>query len=568
MNLSGEIAAFVSAFHFLRPLWLVLLPVVLWLWWRLRRPADKTLQNTTGHIAPHLARALRVGEQQRRYWPRLLPVDGLAALLVLLTLASAGPAWTRLPDPLLARTAPLVLVIQVNQSMTEKDVPPNRLARAKQKIYDLLERRDGAPTALVAYAGSAHRVVPLTEDPNLLRPYVEGLEADVMPVPGNTADGALKIAEDILNKDGTPGSILFLTDGIDSRALNAFEQRNRDHGLGFLVLLPGNVPIPGAEQVASARVTRVTPDRRDIDGFVRYFDQSYQRALVKDENLQWNDRGWWLAWPAALLALLWFRRGWVLPDFGKLPPRTHKTAQAGAAMVLLCGVTSSTYFSTPDATAQPPTSSVAGQTMPPENTFLTHLFTPDQLGQWLMGRKEYARAANAFSDPYRRGYAEYQAGHYEDATNTLAPLDSPEAVFTRAMAQVKSGQYAEAIAGFEQVLHMDADFPDADKNLQLARQILAYMQNSRGDEEEKEEQTQSDEDRYDKEQQKEVQAPGTPTNQAPVNPEQWMSTLDTSTGEFLKQRFAAEVADGQPQQNRAPQASPGESRNESRRKSP
>ncbi|MBN8432065.1 VWA domain-containing protein [Microbulbifer salipaludis] len=548
-TLSGELSAFVSAFHFLRPLWLLFLPLILIVWWWLRRPGDKALHTRFAHIAPHLARALSVGERHKRHWPVFLPIDSLALLLTLLALATAGPAWTRLPDPLMARTAPLVVVMQVNQSMTEKDVAPSRLERAKQKVYDLLERRDGAPTALIAYAGTAHRVVPLTEDQNLLRPYVEGLAADVMPREGNNAAGALELAEQVLKSAQMPGGILFLTDGIESRELDAFNQRDRNNGLGLLILLPGNARIPGAGQVSAAKVSRVTPDRRDIDGFVRYFDRSFKQTLARDKNLQWNDRGWWLAWPAALLALLWFRRGWALQQSGHAHAQSRtqsRTAHRASTVVLMLLAGSiAADFSHPRARAQSPTSAVADKDIPPENAFLSRLFTPDQLGQWRMGRKEYARAANAFVDPYRRGYAQYQAGHYQDAANTLATLTRPEAVFTRAMAQVKSGQYQDAIAGFKQVLRMDATFPGAQKNLQLAQEILAYIQKSRGDEDEKEQQTDSDDDSYDKQQQKEVQSPQTPGNEAPVNPEQWMSTLDTSTGEFMKQRFAAEVAAGQ-----------------------
>ncbi|WP_051686989.1 VWA domain-containing protein [Microbulbifer sp. HZ11] len=534
-----DVTTFISAFHFLRPLWLLLLPVILVVWWVLRRPGGLEQKETSGepHIAPHLANALRVGKNDKTGWPRLLPIDTLALLLTFLCVATAGPAWSRLPNLLMARTAPLVLALEVTSSMTEKDVAPSRLERAKQKIYDLLDRRDGAPTALVAYAGTAHRVVPLTEDPYLMRPYVEGLETDVMPEEGNSAAAALKLAQDILKKEQTSGSILFLTDGIEKHDISAFAQRTQDNGLGFLMLLPSQSPIPGAEQVSRARVTRVTPDARDIDGFVRYFSNNFRQALINDKNLQWEDRGWWFAWPAAILALLWFRRGWILP----VSQQKSTALSTGVVLTFLFTGLITTSSTSPVVTAQSLTSAVARDAMPAENTFLTRVFTPDQLGQWLSNRKEYSRAANVFSDTYRRGYAQYQAGQFEDAANTLAGLNSPEAIFTRAMAQVKSGQYQDAITGFEQVVAMNSNFPGADKNLRLTRDILAYMEKSRGEEEEKEEQTQSDQDNYDKQQQ-EIQAPDSSRDPQPVDPEQWMSTLDTSTSTFMKQRFAAEAA--------------------------
>lgn len=77
-------------FHLLRPLWCLLLPVVaaLW-WWRRRIPAD---QLGGGHVAPHLADALRTDGNRRK---RLSPVDTLALLACLLILRPRvlpGPA--------------------------------------------------------------------------------------------------------------------------------------------------------------------------------------------------------------------------------------------------------------------------------------------------------------------------------------------------------------------------------------------------------------------------------------------------------------------------------------------
>jgi len=518
-ELGNFFSVFFSAFHFLRPSCLLALPVILSLWWWLRRPAPDA-QNASAHVAPHLARALSVGEPAGRGW-QLRPADLAALVLTLLSVGAAGPAWTRLPDPLMAKTAPLVLVIQVSDSMQEPDVPPSRLERGKQKILDLLATRDGAPTALVAYAGSAHRVVPLAEDENLLRPYVEGLEVDIMPVPGNNAAAALKLAESILAAEQTPGGILFFSDGIEQKDLQAFNQRDGNNSLGLLILVPGNKAIAGADNIRGARVARVTPDKRDLEGFQRYFNSAFRHALVKDDNLQWNDRAWWLAWPAAILMLFWFRRGFVIG---------RNAMPAGSIALALAVVLTGTAQ---NAGAQP-----AGP--------LEKLFTPDQLGQLYSNRNDYARAAGFFDDPYRKGYAQYQAGHYEDAANTLAPLTTPEAVFTRGMAQIKSGQYEDAIAAFEQVLQSEPQFPGAEENLAQAKKILAYMQKSRGDEEEELQQSEDEDETFDPEQQPQqpVEKQGE-QDTTTVSAEQWMSTLDTSTSDFLKQRFAVEAENPQ-----------------------
>ena len=56
----------------------------------------------------------------------------------------------------------LVVALDLSLSMFAPDLPPSRLERAKQKIVDLLRKRDEGFTALIAYAGDAHTVAPLT----------------------------------------------------------------------------------------------------------------------------------------------------------------------------------------------------------------------------------------------------------------------------------------------------------------------------------------------------------------------------------------------------------------------
>ena len=534
----SDLFAGVSAFHFLRPAWLLLLVPILLLWWHFRRDRRSDAE-ASGQIAPHLARALAVGDRNRRHFT---PVDLIALLLTLLTLGTAGPSWTRLPDPLMAKTTPLVVVLKVSDSMMEKDVPPERLARAKQKVLDLLETRDGAPTALVAYAGSAHRVVPLTEDQALLRPYLEGLNPEVMPVPGDNAAAALKLAEEILAKGETPGGILFLLDSLSDRDASALSQRTDNNGLGFLLVAPGNDNGGAVSRVRDSKVERVTPDKSDLRALNRYFDSAFRQALVSDKNLQWEDRGWWLAWPAALLALLWFRRGWAM---SRKPGAKRSEPKRDVSRGTVTGITSAIviamllqYFSN-EAIAQ------ASAPNEPSNSgggLLGLLLTPDQQGQWFSFRENYRRAAASFQDPYRKGYALYQAGQFEDAANVLAAVDTPEAVFTRAMAMSKTGQYEGAIAAYQRVLQLDPDFPGAQENLALTKKILAYMEESRGEEEEElqpadEEGEETDFEQPEQEQQEQEKA----KKDNPVSADQWMSTLDTSTSEYLKQRFAAEA---------------------------
>lgn len=315
-------------FHFLRPAWLLLLLFAVWLYFRLRGVVSAADQ-WRGVIAPELLKHLVTGADGER---RIRPYQVLAVLLCLLSLALAGPSWERELTPFTEDRAPLVIVLELNTNMLAIDQPPTRLARAKQKIGDIVERRQGARTALIAYAGSAHLVLPLTEDASLIRLYLDSLQPDLMPVDGDDPLAALQLATSLLDTESAAGSILFMTDGIDrSRAAPiASKLGNREEQLllhafgtesgGPLLEQTGAPAAPGAD-IAGLRavaastggiLTRASVDESDIDRLLASVNTHLVNAIDADENLRWVDAGYWLVWPLALLALLWFRRGWTI----------------------------------------------------------------------------------------------------------------------------------------------------------------------------------------------------------------------------------------------------------------
>ena len=197
-------------FHFLRPEFLLLLPAPLLVYWFVSRRED-VRGRWRDVIAPHLLDHLLVGRQGG--W-RLRPVHLVVAALVFAILGVAGPAWERELPPFTEDTAPLVVALQLSRSMDAIDVAPTRLERAKQKIRDLAELRPGARTALFVYGATAHLVLPLTDDRALMETFLAALSTGLMPADGDNPAAALAAAELLLEREETPGTIVFLTGGI------------------------------------------------------------------------------------------------------------------------------------------------------------------------------------------------------------------------------------------------------------------------------------------------------------------------------------------------------------------
>ncbi len=182
-------------FHFIRPLWLLLAPVAVALWWLWRREADP-LRGWRRQLAPELLEALVVGRSRRQRWQG----GSLLVAWLLGVVAVAGPTWQLEPSPFADDATPLMILLKADASMEQSDLEPSRLERARLKIADLAAARRGQPLGLIAYAGSAHLVLPPTRDTAIVASMAAEIAPGIMPEPGDRLDLALALAQRVLAK--------------------------------------------------------------------------------------------------------------------------------------------------------------------------------------------------------------------------------------------------------------------------------------------------------------------------------------------------------------------------------
>jgi Ca-activated chloride channel family protein len=224
----------------------------------------------------------------------------------------------------------MVIALELTGSMAALDQPPSRLERAKHKIRDLLALRQGARTAVIGYAGSAHAVLQLTDDTALIELYLDALSTEVMPLTGDRPDLAVALARQMLATETAAGTVLFMTDGIDRSHATRFESVFTGSADQLLILALGTAdggllvgadgPAPpvdraGIDTVARAAggwATAASVDQSDVAALDRRIRRHLVNAIGDDEDLQWRDAGYALVWPLALLSLAWFRRGWTI----------------------------------------------------------------------------------------------------------------------------------------------------------------------------------------------------------------------------------------------------------------
>ena len=428
---------------------------------------------------------------------------------MMMTIAAAGPAWRPAPSPFVTETAPLVIALDLAPSMSGTDIAPSRLERAKQKIRDLIALRAGGRVGLVVYAGTAHLVMPLTDDPTVLLPFLEGLDPEIMPEAGRTASAALTLAEGLLAHEDAAGSILFVTDGIDPGDIAAFPAGGSARAA--LIVAP-DTAAEVADWSRRARVSTVpvSIDDGDVRAVQRALASSLARAAAVEGRLQ--DDGWVLALPAGLLVLVWFRRG---------------TTLRWAALLLALSL-----LPTGQSRAAGLGETIAGW-----------FWTSDQQGSRLFAAHRYPEAAASFVDPEWRAAALHRAGRYTEAAETLAPIRTSVAQYDRGTALARGRDYQGAQAAFEAALKLDPGNDAAAHNLEVTKRIIAYLTEARGasDEEEQSPPPDSTVDDLTGDDGKlaRIDAGSQLSEDAA---EEWMRSVETKPADFLKSRFAVEAA--------------------------
>ncbi|OBU33558.1 VWA domain-containing protein [Photobacterium phosphoreum] len=434
-------------FTFMHPLWFAaLIPLIIVLPWL------KGKAQHSGLIAPHLAQKLGLTQQQPKRWPLgLLTLGWLIAVI-----AMAGPSWQKVKLPAYNLSGARVLVMNMSQSMYATDIKPNRLTQERFKALDMLPGWKEGSTGLVAFAGDGYEVSPLTTDSSTLRNLIPSLSPDVMPIAGNNAASGIAEAIRLLKQAGhNTGDIILMTDGMSKTvAQQALADLKGTHyrvsilAMGTVEGAPIQLPngsllsengTPVISKIDIGTLMSITDSTggilqmaqatdNDVNAIVHFTAKpldSGKKGHEKELQERLNG-GFWLIIPLLLFALLSFRRGVVLAAMFILLPIDH-------------------------AQASPWTNT---------NRQAYETFTDGN----------YKQAAQDFTSPQWKGIAEYKAKQYEQAIETLKPLQDPTSQYNLGNAYAQKGDYKQALETYKKLLKQQPDFADAKKNLAIVEQ--------------------------------------------------------------------------------------------------
>ncbi|MBB1387272.1 VWA domain-containing protein [Pseudoalteromonas sp. SG45-5] len=530
-------------FEFLRPalLWL-LIPAVALFFVALIKHKKTTSEQL---IAPHLAQFIISEANTKASQPLWL----VALFCSLGILFSAGPSFEKKQVPVFQSKSARVIVMDMSYSMYSTDILPNRLMQSRFKALDMIELFKEGDTALVAYAGTAYTISPLTNDAATLSNLIPSLSPEIMPDKGSNVLAGLDMAKELLTQAGyIDGDIILVTDGIDQQEqsdVSSFtsntQYRLNIYGVGtaqgapiklpeggFLKDRYGQIVVPtlNASQLknlassSGGKFASYQPSSRDINTFA----PSAQSELLKDEKQShalWRiDAGIYGLLLLLPLGLYLFRRAALLGVF------------------------------------------LAFGFLPQQNAYAVELPTllqnADQRALQAYKNKEYEAATQAQSSDLK-GAALYQQGNFDAALNEFSSDKSATGLYNYGNALAKAGKLEDAIEAYKQAQTLQDDFTQAADNQALVEQLL----NQQEQQNQQDQQSDGDDSQdQDDSQKKDEQKQGQNSDESKQDQQQNGNKSDSEKGENESQSPSDEKSDKEPEQSKDQQGEQSDKQNE------
>ena len=387
------------------------------------------------------------------------------------SVALSGPSFYKVRVKAMKNRIPTILVIDLSASMQVGDVKPNRAAVAGIVAKRLLEKIKGAEVALVVYSDEPYRIVPITEDVQVIGNLLPLLNTKIMPTFGSRPDRALLLAYDMIANSGQKaGHIILLTDGLGDVSDKVINILKDSYYTDIYVSVVGigterGAPIPrfdtGFVKGEDGKLVISKLERTELEKAARYgkgyymnqdisnFEMKRLLGIVSDkiwssqneDAEQSADGGYWFMLPLLLIIPFFFRR-------------TVMNAVLIAWLLY-------------------PHSAFAG--------FKNWWFNGNQIGIFHYKRKEYMEAAANFTDHHLKAAALVNAGSFEAAVAEAEADASFEAFYNIGTMLAKVEQYSLAKKLLKKAVDMDPTNEDAYINYEIVKRLDDNDDDSDGD---------------------------------------------------------------------------------------
>ena len=160
-----------------------------------------------------------------------------------------------------------VVALDISGSMRTKDIYPNRLEFAKQKITQLLTAMPNDELTLTAFADASFVVAPFSSDKSTLKLLVEGVNDKYINMRSTNFSALGKLTVELLEKK-EPKILILFSDGGDKQDIAEFTQIVKENNIALYVVLVGTkegAPVIGADEKPINQNGKIAMTQRNDD---------------------------------------------------------------------------------------------------------------------------------------------------------------------------------------------------------------------------------------------------------------------------------------------------------------
>jgi len=133
----------------------------------------------------------------------------------------------------------IVFAMDVSKSMLAEDVAPSRLEKSKQIVSQLINQLGSDRIGIVAYAGSAFPVLPITTDYSVAKMFLQSMNTDIVSSQGTSLVEAIKLSSTYFDDKSKTSKLLILISDGEDHSEGAEEAASEANKLGMKIITIG-----------------------------------------------------------------------------------------------------------------------------------------------------------------------------------------------------------------------------------------------------------------------------------------------------------------------------------------
>ncbi|RXM46205.1 VWA domain-containing protein [Flavobacterium sp. YO64] len=176
---------------------------------------------------------------ERSVFKPVLKISILLLALAFLIIGLVNPKIGTKMETVKREGIDIVFAVDVSRSMLAEDVAPNRLDKSKQLVSQIINSLGNDRIGIVAYAGSAFPVLPITSDYSVAKMFLQSMSPDMVSSQGTSLDEAIRLSAKYFDeKSKTSKLLILISDGEDHSegASLAAEEANK---IGMKIITVG-----------------------------------------------------------------------------------------------------------------------------------------------------------------------------------------------------------------------------------------------------------------------------------------------------------------------------------------